>query len=410
MIQPAKHKRENERLEALKNTNLLDTEAEQEFDDITLLASFITKSPVSMISLIDAERQWFKSKKGLDFNETSRDTAFCAHAIHETEIFEIQDAEQDERFKDNPLVVDHKLKFYAGTQLTTDDGLPLGMLCVMDKKPRKLTEEERKALNALGRQVLSQIKLREKNNEVCKELDIARNLQRSMLPAAFVPNDVNPKIEIYASMNCAKEVGGDLYDYFFINEKKLAIVLGDVSGKGVSAAIYMAMSKSLIRAMAATSKNPAECIYKVNNSLVRESSSSMFITLFFGVFDIETGELEFVNCGHNPPISIKKNNSINRLNIESQLILGVVENYNFISEKIKLEKEDSILFYTDGITEAFDINENEYSEKRLLKFCEENSSKSLEKFSNDLIFDVYKFSQGVIQSDDLTMLILKYDY
>jgi serine phosphatase RsbU (regulator of sigma subunit) len=406
---PVKHIRETERLDALRNSGLLDTAPEQEYDDITLLASFITKSPVSMISLIDANRQWFKSKIGIDLTETPRDEAFCAHAIHESEIFEVEDATKDDRFNDNPLVLKQKLKFYAGTPLLTEEGLPLGMLCVMDNEPKKLSEEQRKALNALGRQVLAQIKLREKNEEVTKELNIAKNIQKSMLPAKFVPNESNKEIRIAAVMSCAKEVGGDLYDYFYNDEKHLAIALGDVSGKGVPAALYMAMSKILIRATAGTTVNPADCIYKVNNVLVNENVTTMFITLCYGVLNVETGELEIVNAGHNPPIIMKSNGSINYCREESQLLLGIVENYPYVSRKIIMEKGDSILFYTDGVTEAFNKDDEEYGEERLLNFCKSNYTKGEKEFSDSLVYDIYRFSEGVTQSDDITMMVLKYN-
>ena len=135
MIKPLPHKREADRLEALIRYNVLDTPAEREYDDITLLAAFITKSPTALLSFVDKERQWFKSKVGFDLEETPRDIAFCAHAIHESDIFIVNDATKDERFFDNPLVTSgKKVKFYAGAPLITSDGLPLGSLCVMDSK------------------------------------------------------------------------------------------------------------------------------------------------------------------------------------------------------------------------------------------------------------------------------------
>lgn len=155
------------RLKALYDYEVLDTEAEKMFDDLTQLASQICDAPITLISLIDPNRQWFKSKVGIDTEETSRDIAFCAHAIHQKEIFEIPDTLQDKRFFDNPLVTSApNIRFYAGTPLVSQDGHAIGTLCVIDDKPNKLTKEQRQALEVLGRSVISQMELRQKIKEL----------------------------------------------------------------------------------------------------------------------------------------------------------------------------------------------------------------------------------------------------
>ncbi len=155
---------ELERLKALYDYHVLDTDAEAAFDDLTRLASYICKTPISLISLVDPDRQWFKSAYGIDAKETPRDIAFCAHAIHQREIFEIPDARKDVRFADNPLVSgDPKIRFYAGTQLLTPGGQAIGTLCVISKEPQLLDEEQRKGLEILGREVISQLELRKRN-------------------------------------------------------------------------------------------------------------------------------------------------------------------------------------------------------------------------------------------------------
>lgn len=160
---------ENSRLEALYDYDVLDTEAEKIFDDLTLLAAQICDTPITLISLIDPDRQWFKSSVGLDAEETSRDIAFCAHAIHQKEIFEVEDTLQDKRFFDNPLVTSApNIRFYAGTPLVSLDGHAVGTLCVIDNKPNKLTKDQRGALEVLGRSVISQMELR-KNIKALKQ-------------------------------------------------------------------------------------------------------------------------------------------------------------------------------------------------------------------------------------------------
>jgi GAF domain-containing protein len=149
------------RVAALQKYDILDTEPEKAFDDLALLASYVCKTPIALISLVDEDRQWFKSKIGVSMSETPRDIAFCSLAIQQPDVFVVPDTLQDERFRNNPLVVsDPRIRFYAGAPLISEEGYALGTLCVLDQKPREFTTEQQEALKALSRLVLAQMEFR----------------------------------------------------------------------------------------------------------------------------------------------------------------------------------------------------------------------------------------------------------
>jgi len=158
---------EASRLEALRHYQILDSDPEHSYDEITRIASFITGAPIAIVSLIDSERQWFKSKIGLSVNETPRDQAFCAYTIHQTGILEVEDATKDQRFSDNPLVLGSPdIRFYAGASLVDPQGYTLGSLCVIDRHPRKLSAEQRACLTGLASLVMKNMELRKVSAEL----------------------------------------------------------------------------------------------------------------------------------------------------------------------------------------------------------------------------------------------------
>jgi GAF domain-containing protein len=160
---------ETARVAALNRYAILDTEPEQSFDDLVVLASFVCRTPIATLSLVDDHRQWFKSKVGVEIRETPREISFCAHAIKQEELFIVHDALEDPRFKENPLVLgDPHIRFYAGAPLVDEDGYALGTLCVMDRQPRELDDTQKEALRSLRRLALSQIELR-RNIQLLKE-------------------------------------------------------------------------------------------------------------------------------------------------------------------------------------------------------------------------------------------------
>jgi len=184
MKKAEQHSQEDQRLEALYEYEILDTLPEQDFDDLTLLASQLCDVPIALVSLVDQHRQWFKSKQGLDAAETPRDLAFCAHAILQDDVMIVEDTLDDRRFNDNPLVIgEPNIRFYAGMPLKSQHGLPLGTLCIIDQKPRKLTKDQKNALSALSRQVMAQLELRlavKRQSKAQEELLVLNQKLRSL--------------------------------------------------------------------------------------------------------------------------------------------------------------------------------------------------------------------------------------
>ena len=241
-----------------------------------------------------------------------------------------------------------------------------------------------------------------------QELDIANVIQTSILPKTFPPFPDRKEFDIYAKMIPAKEVGGDLYDFFMIDKYRLGIVVGDVSGKGIAAALLMAVCKTLLKATAYKGMPADNILAEVNNILVDESPPNMFVTVFYGVLDTRSGAFEYSNGGHNSPYLLSKDGSIKQIPEIGGLLIGAMKHVEYQSTVIMLQPGESLLFYTDGVTEAFNKEKEEYKESRLEKVLEGKYSLSTTELVNKIFEDVQIFTNGTEQSDDITCLALKY--
>jgi len=235
------------------------------------------------------------------------------------------------------------------------------------------------------------------------ELEIATRIQASVLPVDFPKN---PYFEIYALMHPAKEVGGDFYDFFYIDENHFAFLIADVSGKGIPAALFMMNAKSLLKGNLSGGYSLSESISKTNNELCAINNAGMFITAFISILNIQTGELEYVNAGHNPPLA-KINGNFEYLKTDSNLVISAMENFNYQSSKIYLKPEDRIFIYTDGVVEAQNINEEFYGEGRLANVLNNNIVNPKENIEK-IKADIDAFSINAPQFDDITMLDVKF--
>ncbi|MGM0609090.1 MAG: SpoIIE family protein phosphatase [Candidatus Muiribacteriota bacterium] len=235
------------------------------------------------------------------------------------------------------------------------------------------------------------------------ELNVARDIQMGILPKIFPPYPEKSEIDIYAYLKPAKEVGGDLYDFFFIDEKKLCFVIGDVSDKGVPAALFMAITKTLIKIQAENEHSPAKIMNKVNNILSRDNPNCMFVTLIIGILNTETGKIRYANAGHNPLIIKNKDKTYFNKGLSGP-VAGAMEDIEYKELTAELDNDDLIFLYTDGVTEAMNNTKNLFSDQRLLDLISMNSFKTAQDYIFITKEDVVKFTDDEPQSDDITML------
>lgn len=244
--------------------------------------------------------------------------------------------------------------------------------------------------------------------DIQADLSVAREIQLAILPRTFELNMPEAdKVDIFASMHAAKDVGGDFYDFFRIDDEKFGFTIADVSGKGVPAAIFMAVSRTLIKATGLRGLSASESMEIVNDVLSGESVDSMFVTVFYGIFNIKTGEINYCNCGHNSPYILHENGSVEMLKSHINIVLGAFEGMKFQNDKMILEKGDSLVLYTDGVTEAENLNQEQFGEAKLEQVIGGLQGSNSENIVNAINTEVHTFAGEAPQSDDITVLVIK---
>ena len=253
--------------------------------------------------------------------------------------------------------------------------------------------------------LLLEVDRAENEQRIESELSVATSIQYSVLPKEL--NDDN-KDNLFGLMESAKEVGGDLYDYFYIDEVHIALVIADVSGKGIPAALFMMKTEALIKSLTlAFKQDTAMIMNRINVSLCNNNEESVFVTCWLGILNLATGELKYTNAGHNK-ILIFHNGTPKYTTDKPGVVLGAFEGSKYVENTVNLEKNDKIVLYTDGVTEAHNLNNELYGEKRLLKYATVNNGLCPKDFVTKLRKDVESFSNGAPQFDDITILMFKY--
>jgi sigma-B regulation protein RsbU (phosphoserine phosphatase) len=358
---------EGERLSAVRRYDVLDTPPDGAFDRITALAARLFEVPIALVTIVDHDRIWFKSRHGTEATQIGRDPGLCASAIMHDAPYVVTDAITDPRTLANPLVAGEMgLRFYAAAPLTTPDGYNLGTVCVLDTHRRDVTARELETLSDLAAIVVDELELRRSAKRVHEQeaelLDVAtsfaRTLQQSLMPARL-PEIAGLDLAAYFRASDPREVGGDFYDAFPLREGRSAVVVGDVAGKGADAAAATSLVRNALRMAALDAAGPGEALEAVNRALRRSEYFGLgrrpgYCTVALAFLDTTAGDtvgVTIARAGHVRPLIVRADGATVESTADGPL-LGLTEDVTFETEQTTLAEHDLIVFYTDGLTEA----------------------------------------------------------
>jgi sigma-B regulation protein RsbU (phosphoserine phosphatase) len=272
------------------------------------------------------------------------------------------------------------------------------------------------AANALGIALYGFIMmnlLKERSLEKAKllmegELGVARDIQMSLVPKTFPPAPVREEFSLYAALEPAREVGGDLYDFYFVDKDRLFFMVGDVSGKGVPAALFMAVTRTVMKArMQPADAGLGRIVSNVNKTLCEGNDASMFVTAFCGFLNVLTGDVTYINAGHNPPVIVDARGSVSFMTVSPNVPLGVVDDVVYEERHFKLNWGDTLVLYTDGVTEAMNRQHELFSTTRLSKVLEGNHRMTVKSVVEKTLSAIHDFAAGAPPADDVTLLALR---
>src|SRR5579872_5278525 len=358
---------ETERLADLRALQILDTPPEERFDRIVRLAAGVFDVPIAYIALVDRDRQWFKAKCGLQFDSTGRDVSFCAHTIVHDGPLIIPDTHNDERFRDNPLVVNPpKVRFYAGHPLNGPGGHCVGTFCVAGPTPRTLSTAEQATLAqlaALAEHELNMIDLIQAQRELIDTKDALLATQKQLAAelaeaAAYIrsllPAKLQGPIRTDWAFLASSQLGGDMFGYHWLDERHLAIYLHDVCGHGVGASLLSIAVYNILRRQALNDvcfHEPAEVLAGLNRAFPMGEHDNKFFTIWYGVFDTTSRTLNYSSAGHPPALMFNGHPRVHVKLGQPSLMIGASDEATFETRSEKIPFGSRLYVYSDGVSD-----------------------------------------------------------
>jgi sigma-B regulation protein RsbU (phosphoserine phosphatase) len=381
----------------------------------------IMEAERSTLFLYDQARDelWSRTTEKLEVKEIRfpAKSGVAGDVARTRRVANIPDAYADPRF--NPQfdkLTGYRTRSILCLPIIGNHGELIGVLQVLNKSDGGVFNTEDEALLAAfaahAAVALERAKMVESYVEMQRlgeTLRLAHDIQMSMLPQEFPAFPGRKGFDIFARIIPAKEVGGDFYDFFFIDDDRLCFLIGDVSGKGVPAALFMAVTKTLAKAIAGSVGSPREILIRLNNELCRNNDSCMFVSVFCGILHIKSGVLMFANGGHNAPLLIQPDRGAVFLQGAEGTVLGAMDGIAFGLETVTLKTGDSLFLYTDGVTEAMDAEERFFAEERLEKAVGDLRDQSPRALIDGVMRKLDEFVLGAPQADDITMMAIRLD-
>jgi sigma-B regulation protein RsbU (phosphoserine phosphatase) len=321
-----------------------------------------------------------------------------------------------QHLKADPSTRDIPVIFLTAMEQTTDEakGFELGAADYITKPVNPPILEARVKTHLALKFAMDDLQsayavIKQQKDRMQEELNVGRDIQMSMLPVEFPPFPDRTEFDLHALLKPAREVGGDFYDYFFVSDDEICLIVGDVSGKGVPAALFMAVTKTMLKTSTIDDASPASIMTRVNDELSEDNPASMFVTVFLALVNVRTGEFRYCNAGHNPPYVLHKSQPITCLDSRHGPIIGAMPGIAFKEDKGQLAEHDTLYVFTDGVTEAMDVEGNLYSEQRLEEFFSGLGPATSKAITDASLQEIEEYALGAEQSDDITILAFQFN-
>ena len=417
---------EAERLAAVRRYDILDTPPDGAFDRVAALAARIFDIPIATVTIVDENRVWFKATRGLDgVTQVDREEGLCASAVAQDGAYVVTDALRDPRTTRNSLVTGELgVRFYAAAPITTTDGWRLGTVNVIDTRPRDIDEDGIATLHDLAAIVMDELELRlsameairlERHERDRAERDradveaFASTLQRTLVPPEL---PAVPGLDVATSYRVAspRQVGGDFYDLFALGDGRWAVAIGDVCGKGASAAALTSLARYTLRAAASHDPSPVAVLERLNEALLANQDGEdrlRFVTVAFGLLEpLAHGgfRVEFATGGHPPPYLLRSGGGVEALHRPGGTLVGALPDANFTACPADLRPGDAVVAYTDGLTEARGPDRAMFGDHALRSFLAARAGVGARQLVDELTSRLQVFSPTV--SDDMAIIAL----